>query len=532
MNSSSDHGSAPTPQDMPPAADAGDATDNVGTAETAEPIPLFPWQREPLDLAITYGSLWILAGALAAGMLSDALLRASPLGIGLLLWACGVIAIAAFVSWRAQRPLHRQVVVPAAAAIACAAGVVWRDSHFLCGLDVAMIVVCTGAAALGARSRDLRSCGIADVPRSILMAGFHSIGGPAPVWSQEMDWTLLGHARFWRHGRAVIRGIVIALPLVFIFGYLFVSADMQFENLVKRLFRWNPRTAGMHVLVAAAWAWAMAGFLRYLLVAKHTQSAPSEPRSDAIGPIEVAIILGSLNLLFLAFVITQFPQLFGGLRHLLETANLTAAQYARRGFFQLATASTLVLPVLLYGHWLLRRDTSTAERVFRPLSVSLIAMLFLIMASALQRMRLYTASFGLTELRFYVTAFMLCLAVLFVWFGLSVLRGRRDLFVAGAFVVGFSSLMLLHAVNPDGIIARTNLSRVETRIAIDPAYLSSLSADAVPALVRALPAMRDERLAESVRTIILRHANPAGTADWQSWNWSRMEAAAAGSVRK
>src|SRR2546430_7109132 len=46
------------------------------------------------------------------------------------------------------------------------------------------------------------------------------------------------------------------------------------------------------------------------------------------------------------------------------------------------------------------------------------------MASALQRMRLYVAEFGLSEIRLYATAFMIYLAGAFAWFAWTVLRGH------------------------------------------------------------------------------------------------------------
>ena len=68
---------------------------------------------------------------------------------------------------------------------------------------------------------------------------------------------------------------------------------------------------------------------------------------------------------------------------------------------------------------------------------SQIALLFVIMASAFERMRLYQAEYGLSEQRLYPTAFMGWLAVVFVWFCLTVLRGHRERFAFGAMVAGF-----------------------------------------------------------------------------------------------
>ncbi|MCB0044732.1 MAG: DUF4173 domain-containing protein [Caldilineaceae bacterium] len=72
-----------------------------------------------------------------------------------------------------------------------------------------------------------------------------------------------------------------------------------------------------------------------------------EPGRLALGPIEVGLILGLLNLLFLTFVAVQFGYFFGGLRFLSANDTWLQAEYARRGFFELVTVAMLALPMLL-----------------------------------------------------------------------------------------------------------------------------------------------------------------------------------------
>src|SRR5690606_9407582 len=104
------------------------------------------------------------------------------------------------------------------------------------------------------------------------------------------------------------------------------------------------------------------------------------------------------------------------------------------------------------------------------LGVPLVGLLFVVMASALQRLSLYVQEYGLTELRLYSAAFMLWLAFLFVWFLATVVRGARDRFAAGALAGGLAVLLVLHAVNPDALIARTNLARARESGRFDVDY--------------------------------------------------------------
>jgi hypothetical protein len=117
---------------------------------------------------------------------------------------------------------------------------------------------------------------------------------------------------------------------------------------------------------------------------------------------------------------------------------------------------------------------------------------------------------------------MMWLALVFVWFVATALRGRREQFACGALVAGLLTIAALHVINPDALIVRVNVSHALSGKSFDPYYAASLSADAAPALLYALPA-----LSESNRRIIalrlLEDVDSDKSADWRNWNWARAE---------
>ena len=189
-----------------------------------------------------------------------------------------------------------------------------------------------------------------------------------------------------------------------------------------------------HVILSGFFAWFVGGFLRTALLSGD-RARTSIPFPDgALGLTEVGVALGSLVLLFAAFVAVQFRYFFGGDALISQTAGLSYADYARKGFFELVTVSALVLPVLLSANALLRRDTSNAVRVYRVLASTLLVLLAVIMYSAIARMRLYQSAYGLSTDRFEATVFMGWLALVLGWFAFTVLRGRDKRFVGGLLV--------------------------------------------------------------------------------------------------
>jgi Domain of unknown function (DUF4173) len=236
-------------------------------------------------------------------------------------------------------------------------------------------------------------------------------------------------------------------------------------------------------------------------------------------------------------VTLQVRYLFGGAAVIAETTGLTVAEYARRGFFELVTASALVLPVLLVADWATLVEGSRQRNIFRLLAGLLVTLVGVMLISALQRMLLYVNAFGLTELRLYTTAFMVWLGGVFVWFTLTVLMDGRPRFAFGALAQALVVLGALHLANPDALIARVNLttpgrwcdgclSQADVRYVfnhtIDADYIArKLSADAVPVLLDEFWRVSDKT---AVARTLLERWGPESPTDWRSWDWSEWQA--------
>jgi hypothetical protein len=351
-----------------------------------------------------------------------------------------------------------------------------------------------------------------------LFAGFPKLVG-------EIPWPLLRSFVALREASAAARGLLIALPLCVVFALLFAQADENFANLARTIFHIPPDLL-VHLLWIAAGIWISAGIIRMaaLVATPEAGAAASTPAGLQLSVTECVFVLLPLNLLFATFVALQLPYLFGGMHHVFALPGLTLAQYARHGFFELATVVALVLPMLLIADWLLTPDASARGRqAFRILCFVLVGLVAIIMASAFQRMWLYMCSYGLTELRLYVSAFMMMLAALFAWFVGTVLRGRRELFLAGALAIGAVSAFILQLFNPDARIAGYNLSRCAAGGACDTAYIVHLSPDAWPTIRQHLEttAVPDApKFLKQLQDKVKANAN----LPWQSWNLSRARA--------
>ena len=124
-----------------------------------------------------------------------------------------------------------------------------------------------------------------------------------------------------------------------------------------------------------------------IMLAKLSPDRIPAERHAWLGVTETIVILGALDAVFLAFVVVQIRYLFGGASLVSVSPGLTYAEYARHGFFALIAVAALSLPVLLAAHWLLHPKIQRAKRVFEALAGIQIVLLFVVMASAVQRER-------------------------------------------------------------------------------------------------------------------------------------------------
>jgi hypothetical protein len=469
-----------------------------------------------------------LGAAALLGLIADLLLRPAPNGINV------TICVALFVS--AILLLSRRWLLGFTgggrwlllAVLAFAVAFAWRDSPVLRALNSLALLAALAPAIVRLRSGQVRVAGLVEYAVVGLQTSVGTALGPLFLMLDAVQWRELPRdGRWYGPARAIGRGLLIVAPLLFIFGGLFVAADAVFAGIGGEVFAVDAIELFGHLALICILGWIVAGLLRVALFSHDWNLRVGPPPGGlALGAIEVGIILGLLNLLFLAFVAVQVRYLFGGEALVLVSSTLTYADYARRGFFELATVSALVLPVLLLAHWGPRADDRAVARLFRPLASALVVLLFAIMASAVQRMRLYQETYGLTELRLYTTAFMGWLALVFLWFVATVLRERRELFAFGALVGGFAVIALLNALNPDALIIRANAALADAPAnnrAFDASYGTSLSADAIPELITILPSLDPSRQ-HLIATGLLRGLLAQHPLDWRNWNHARWSA--------
>ncbi len=325
----------------------------------------------------------------------------------------------------------------------------------------------------------------------------------------------------------ILRGILLALPILLIFLLLLSSADLVFKKYLgslldinlsnATLFRW-----GLIVIVAALF---MGAYMLIFVPASAPAKAEARQRAKifSLGTVESTIILGSVSVLFFVFVVVQLAYFFGGADTIASTG-YTYAQYARKGFFELITVAAISLLLI----WLVKRHTSSPDIrqriLLKYLSGILIVEVIVIMLSAHMRLNLYEEAYGFTTLRLLSHLFIGWLAVAFgLLFWYIVREEKESQFAFRIFISVVAFFALINLINPDAFIARQNIARFDKTGKLDLHYLRDLSEDATPT-IGSLLNNQNGKLRKSAANILYEQSFNNGPTHWQSANLAKQRA--------
>jgi hypothetical protein len=316
---------------------------------------------------------------------------------------------------------------------------------------------------------------------------------------------------------ALLRGLLLALPVFVFFAALLASADRLFSELLERateiLFAWIrpetliaiPRVLLIGLLIAGVYLFA-------LNRSKDDRLVKASFFKPFLGFTESMFVLLSVELLFLAFIALQIGYLFGGAANV-TIEGFTYAEYARRGFFELVVTSVFALGLTVAINTVTKLRSASQQRTLRVALVALFAMLGVVLVSAFARLALYVDAYGLSGTRVYGIVFATWLAVLLVALAIFEWRRQSNRLALALLLALIGFVASLNLVNVDALVARANVNRFignptagtqpDYSDQIDIIYLSKLSTDALPTMVHALDAAVANEGADSAKASYL-----------------------------
>jgi uncharacterized membrane protein len=336
---------------------------------------------------------------------------------------------------------------------------------------------------------------------------------------------LLGVDKASRTAIKVFLGILVSIPFLVVFVWLFTSADPIFENYLRNFFDfiWQPDLFKRGAVIVFMW-FLLCGYL-----ARTAEDFSLESHLDRAKPkqnydgIIVFVFLLMNNLLFLSFIIIQLGYLFGG-AEVIRNTRFTYAEYAHRGFYEFWVTVILVSIIIIYTDYRLREQKGRVRRMVEYAWIAMICQTLVIIASGLKRIIVYEEAYGYTYLRILVALFLLWIAGVFILFTVKIIRFKSPSWlISSGLCLSFVFLVFVSTFSIDKFIARKNIDRyLKQDKELDIEYLSYLSTDAYSEIKRLRMETKDEEIQKSAENILLQMRETAekNLQHWASWNLS------------
>jgi hypothetical protein len=407
-----------------------------------------------------------LASAGVVAIAFDLAVRSGVFGLGGAL-AIALASILLAVGGRVRNP---QSIVLLAAAPLFGVWLVLRASGWLLPLDVlaaCALVLLASSLASGGSLWDLSlpsvvARGVQSLVQAVLGPAFLFAG-----WARDRSRTL-----------GIVRGVVVAIPVLLIFAVILASADAVFASFVD----FDLSDVIQH-LVALTFAFVAMGALLRLASVEHVDVPVV--RGPKLGPHEWTVVLVLLNAMLGTFAAARLVAVSEGGRRVIEQAGLTYAEYARSGFFQLLAAALLAVGVIAALRATADVRTAGERTRFTVLSLGVVVLTLALVVSAFHRLFLYEQAFGLTMQRLYAQAAIVWVGLVLVFLGLWIagVGARRTWVWSAAGVTALVMLFAMNILNPEAFVVRHNVQH-QRSTTFDPSYLDELGSDAVGELAK------------------------------------------------
>lgn len=360
-----------------------------------------------------------------------------------------------------------------------------------------------------------RAASLLDAPRALFRLGFGGMGGSA----RGLVTGLRNSGSAGRKTGSVMLGLVIAVPILLIMVPLLMNADAAFEGLLDLL----PEIELGEYLTSGLWGILLGWVLYSRGVGLHhsPRIQREKVRSSGLNALTVSTILTAVCALYAVYLISQLAYLAGGFSGILPE-EFTMAEYARRGFFEMAWLCVINL-LLICGSIALVRKEPAAPLYARLCCLFIGTVTIFLVATASAKMFMYIGSYGLTRLRVLTEVIMLWLAlttvIVCLWLFVTKLPYMK-IVVLAAMVMG----ALVFWIDVDTVVARYNVNayrsgKLET---VDMAHLNSLGYSATPYLYQLIDDP-DPEVSLRARNILRR--SDFTVEDFREWNWDYARAA-------
>jgi hypothetical protein len=315
---------------------------------------------------------------------------------------------------------------------------------------------------------------------------------------------------------AVLLGLAVMVPMLLIVLPLLISADAAFSGLVGLLPDFELGELIVTVIFGAGAAcvlYTQGTALNH----KPKAEATSGGSKKTISHLTVNTVLGAVCAVYVAYLFSQLAYFVGGFSGILPEG-FTMAEYARRGFFEMAWLCAIDLSIIAFAVGLVTKQQGKAPLTTRLLCLFIGLVTVFMVATASAKMGMYIGSYGLTRLRVLTEIIMVFLGIattmVCVWLFVPTLPYMKVILLV-ALAMGAVTMW----ADVDTVVAAYNVNAYQSGQlpSVDVYYLGTLGDGAVPYLVE-LTTDSQVWVADSAAKVLSRRR--ARVNDLRDWNYA------------
>ena len=311
-----------------------------------------------------------------------------------------------------------------------------------------------------------------------------------------------------------IKSFFIILPIVIIVLVLLSSADMMFGNIFKdftNIFK-NIKISEIisriiTISILFIYTSATVSYLVYEYVDKPRYTAAPKKYNT----YTIKLLLTVLNIIYVVF---DFIQIRSLMLHQVSSG-INYSEYARTGFFQLMIISVINLVILLIS-----KKCKEDTKYVKGMSLGMIILTLVIIASSFMRMNLYEAAYGYTLLRLLVYVTLITEVILLIPTIIYIFSNKFNIFKSYMIIIVI--VYTIVGLTPiDYIIARRNVDRYYNNKEIDLDYLFNGSSDNVDVLIELSNKTKDKDMKKDISKYLKNHKKHIKSNDIREYNISK-----------
>lgn len=282
----------------------------------------------------------------------------------------------------------------------------------------------------------------------------------------------------------IIISILLIIPIVVIIILLLSSADVIFHNMFKGVFDLFAKLRfikinelitkvifrGIYLLLFFTY---FSAFIYYLSNIINKNNYPEVKKNNIELTIKPLFI--TLNIIYIIF---DFIQIRSLIFHKISM-DITYAEYARQGFFQLMFVSLINFVIILLHKKFNKKDI----KFNKIMSIIMIVLTSIIVVSSFMRMNMYEQAYGYTVLRLLVYIILITELIIMIPTIIYVIKDKFN--ITKYYLIILTIIYTIIGVLPlNYIIASRNIDKYYKDNKIDIDYLSNYNYDNLPVLIK------------------------------------------------